>query len=100
MMLRSVPMAIKAQLGLEIPQTLADVCRPDRMALVVYDMQVGIVRQIKDGPEILNRCSRVLTAAREHGYRVIYTRHLSLPIKLMGSSQFRQAMAWQGVDDP
>ena len=33
--------------GLDIPQTLEDVCDPTRLALVVYDMQVGIVNQIK-----------------------------------------------------
>jgi len=32
--------------GLDIPQTLDDVCDPTRLALVVYDMQVGIVKQI------------------------------------------------------
>ena len=31
--------------GLEIPQTLEEVCDPRRMALLVYDMQEGIVRQ-------------------------------------------------------
>lgn len=36
----------------QIGKTLADFCRPDRMALIVYDMQVGIVGQIKDCPEI------------------------------------------------
>ena len=30
--------------GLDIPQTLDDVCDPTRLALVVYDMQVGIVK--------------------------------------------------------
>ncbi len=28
--------------GLNIPQTLEDICDPTRLALVVYDMQVGI----------------------------------------------------------
>ena len=28
--------------GLEIPETLDDVCNPRRMALLVYDMQTGI----------------------------------------------------------
>lgn len=27
--------------GLEILQSLEEVCRPDRMALLVYDLQVG-----------------------------------------------------------
>jgi nicotinamidase-related amidase len=93
-------MPISAGLGVEVAQSLTDVCRPDRMALVVYDMQVGIVRQITNGPEITQRVSRILEAAREHGYRVIFMRHMSLPTKLMGSFQFRQAMAWQRVADP
>src|SRR5918995_1632119 len=32
--------------GLNIPRTLEEVCHPQRMALVVYDMQVGIVNQL------------------------------------------------------
>jgi biuret amidohydrolase len=34
--------------GLEIPQTLQQVCDPRRMALLVYDMQAGIVRHVPD----------------------------------------------------
>jgi nicotinamidase-related amidase len=44
--------------------------------------------------------SRVLTAARAGGFPVFYTRHMSLPLKLMGTAQLRTAMAWQHVDDP
>ncbi len=93
-------MATKTDLSLEIAKTLADVCRPDRMALVVYDMQVGVVRQVKDGQTITDRVLRILTSARDSGYRVIFTRHMSLPTRLMGSFQLRQAMAWQRVGDP
>ena len=56
-------MAIRTELGLEITQTLFDVCRPNRMALVVYDMQIGIVRQVKTGREITDRVSRILNVA-------------------------------------
>ena len=31
---------------LDIPQTLEDLCDPQRMALVVYDMQVGVAMEI------------------------------------------------------
>jgi hypothetical protein len=48
-------MAIRTELGVEIATSLADVCRPDRMALLVYDMQVGITRQLKEGPAIVDR---------------------------------------------
>jgi nicotinamidase-related amidase len=86
--------------GLEIPQTLEDICDPRRLALVVYDMQVGIVKQIEDGQQITNKVVQVLEAARKAGVRVFFTRHMSLPKELMGVSQFRMAMAWQRVKSP
>jgi len=86
--------------GLDIPQTLNDVCDPTRLALVVYDMQIGILNQIENGQQITDRVVRVLAAAREAGIRVFFTRHMSLPKELMGVSQFRMAMAWQRVKSP
>jgi nicotinamidase-related amidase len=83
--------------GLDIPQTLDEVCNPRDLALIVYDMQVGIVNQIKDGPEIAEKVVQVLGAAREAGIRVLFTRHMSLPKELMGVFQLRTAMAWQRV---
>src|SRR5690348_8160130 len=86
--------------GLSVPQTLEDVCDPSRLALLVYDMQVGIVSQLKGCEAVLARVSRVLEAARAAGVRIVYTRHMSLPKELMGAFQYRMAMAWQRVDDP
>jgi nicotinamidase-related amidase len=83
--------------GLDIPQTLDDVCDQARLALIVYDMQVGIVKQIENGQQITDRVLQVLDAARKARIRVIFTRHMSLPKELMGKSQFRMAMAWQRV---
>jgi biuret amidohydrolase len=84
--------------NLPIPDTLADVCDPDRMALVVYDMQVGVVSQLADGPQVIGQVSRVLEAARGAGVRIFFTRHMTLPTELMGISQLRTAMAWQRKD--
>jgi nicotinamidase-related amidase len=84
--------------GLEIPQTLEEVCNPSSLALVVYDMQVGILNQIKDSaPAITKNVVQVIEAARRAGIRVIFTRHMSLPRELMGASQLRTGMAWQRV---
>ena len=83
--------------GLKIRQTLEDVCDPASLALIVYDMQVGIVKQIANGPEITARVLEVLQACRGAGIRVIFTRHMSLPPELMGAFQLRTAMAWQRV---
>jgi nicotinamidase-related amidase len=83
--------------GLDIPQTLDEVCDPSSSALIVYDMQVGIVQQVRDGVQITAKVQQVLNAARAAGMRVFFTRHLSLPKELMGAFQLRTAMAWQRV---
>ncbi len=91
---------MKRVLDLQIPQTLADVCDRKTLALLVYDMQVGIVKQLGNGEAVVKQVARVLDAARRAGVRVIFTRHLSLPRELMGAFQYRMAMAWQRLDDP
>jgi nicotinamidase-related amidase len=86
--------------GLSIPQTLEEVCDPQRLALLVYDMQVGILGQIANPDKVTRQVFKVLTAARDARVRVFFSRHLSLPKELMGMSQFRMAMAWQRTDSP
>ncbi len=91
---------IRSTTGIEIPQTLHDWCDPQRMALLVYDMQVGICRQIPGAQAVIERVGIVLDAARQSGMRVAFTRHISLPRKWMGMTQLRTAMAWQKKGDP
>jgi nicotinamidase-related amidase len=86
--------------GLNIPRSLEDICNPRQMALLVYDMQVGICSQLKSGPKITTQVALVLAAARKAGMRVVYTRHLSMPKTWMGVTQFRTAMAWQRKEEP
>jgi biuret amidohydrolase len=86
------------QRNLPIPDSLAETCHPDRLALLVYDMQVGVVRQLADGPEVTKRVGQVLEVARRAGVRVFFTRYMTLPTELMGISQLRRAMAWQRKD--
>ncbi len=87
--------------GLGIPQTIEDACDPATTALIVYDMQAGVLRQLPEGgAETVGNVSKVLAAARAGGYPVFYTRHMSLPVRLMGRAQLRTAMAWQKVADP
>jgi biuret amidohydrolase len=86
--------------GVEIPRTLRELVDPRHCALIVYDMQIGIVKQIPDGAGVVEAVKRLLEAARATGMRTFFTRHLSLPRELMGAFQYRMAMAWQRVDDP
>ncbi|HTC74585.1 MAG TPA: isochorismatase family protein, partial [Edaphobacter sp.] len=86
--------------GIEIFTTLQELIHPQRTALLVYDMQVGIVPQIKEGADILTKVLTLLEATRRAGIRTIFTRHMSLPPELMGAFQYRMAMAWQRKQDP
>jgi nicotinamidase-related amidase len=92
--------AMQEAFGLTIARSLEDVCNPRDMALIVYDMQVGITRQVKNGPEVIARVQETLEIARSCAMRIFFTRHMSLPRELMGASQYRMAMAWQRLDNP
>jgi biuret amidohydrolase len=85
--------------GLSIPQRLEEVCDPARLALLVYDMQVGVLHQLPSPAPIIERVTEVLDAARAGGYRIVFSRHMSLPNELAGAMQLRTAMAWQRLDD-
>ena len=67
---------MKCTQNLDIPQTLAELCDPRRMALVVYDMQIGILTQIKNPETVVANVSRVLEAARAAGVRTFFMRHM------------------------
>jgi nicotinamidase-related amidase len=81
--------------GLDIPESLEDALDPARLALVVYDMQVGVLSQIADGDRILANVLRVLDAARARRVRTVFMRHFMLPTALAGAFQLRQAKLWQ-----
>jgi nicotinamidase-related amidase len=83
--------------GLEIPGSLEEACHPQRTALVVYDMQVGILRQLPHGAAVTAKVVQVLQATRAAGLRVFFMRHLSLPKEVAGVYQLRTAKAWQRV---
>jgi len=70
---------MKQAFGIDIARTLEDVCNPRHLALLVYDMQVGIKSQVKEGDVIAARVHQVLDAARAARTRIFFTRHVSLP---------------------
>lgn len=93
-------MVMKTFLGLDVRTTLSEICSREQVALLVYDMQMGITRQITGSDAIVAKVGRVLKAARDARMRIFFTRHMSLPLELMGAFQLRMAMAWQRVEEP
>ena len=84
--------------GLEITQTLQDACRSQHLALLVYDMQVGVLGQIPDGAALTARVREVLQAARAARVRTAFVRHVTMPRPWMGAAQLRMWKAWQRRD--
>jgi biuret amidohydrolase len=81
--------------GLDIPETLEDALRPEALALVVYDMQIGVLAQIAGADRVLANVQRLLACARERGVRTVFMRHYFMPTALQGVYQLRQAKVWQ-----
>jgi nicotinamidase-related amidase len=84
--------------GLSVPESLSEVCRPESLALLVYDMQVGILKQLPGSGKVIESVREVLEAARAAKVRTYFTRHVTLPVELMGVAQLRMWRAWQKVD--
>jgi biuret amidohydrolase len=81
--------------GLNIPMTLEDICHPEKMALLVYDMQIGIAQQLPGSVEFIQQVKQVVEVARSHQMRIFFSRHTTLPKELAGVSQLKSAMALQ-----
>ena len=84
--------------GLDVPETVAEMCRPGAAAVLIYDAQVGILPHVRDGDALVERIGQVLDAARGAGVPVFYCRHVSLSPSYLGVGALRVAMAWQRQD--
>jgi biuret amidohydrolase len=83
-----------------VPERIEDVCTSSLCALIIYDMQVGIVSQIAEGAAIVSRRKELLDAARDMGFRIFFTRHFFLPSHLAGVGQLHRSMVWQHQTNP
>jgi nicotinamidase-related amidase len=81
--------------AVSIPESLEEICAPSRAALLVYDMQAGIVPQLADGNAIVERVGTLIRSARAAGMRIVYSRHYNVPLAWAGVGQLRMAKTWQ-----
>jgi len=81
--------------GLDVPESLEDALQPQALALLVYDVQVGVLGQIPNGDAVLANVLSVVAAARERRVRTIFLRHYFMPTRLAGTYALRQAKIWQ-----
>lgn len=84
--------------GMAVPESVAEMCRPEVTAVLVYDAQVGIFEHVRDPAGTTARIRAVLDAARAAEVPVLYVRHVSLPTAQLGVAALRTAMAWQRLE--
>ena len=84
--------------GVAVPDTVTEMCSRSSTAVLVYDVQVGILSHVQDRDRVIDRIRTVITAARGTDVPVIYVRHVSVPPTHMGVAALRTAMAWQRTD--
>jgi biuret amidohydrolase len=84
--------------GMDVPESVTEMCQPPRAAVLVYDAQTGILTHVRDRAVVLAQIRSVVVAARGAGVPVVYVRHVSVPPSHMGVGALRTAMAWQRVE--
>jgi nicotinamidase-related amidase len=89
---------VQRAFGLDVPDSVAEMCRPAAAGVLVYDAQVGILPHVKDGDVLVGRIREIVEAARAAEVPVFYVRHVSLPPTHLGVGALRTAMAWQRKD--
>jgi biuret amidohydrolase len=89
---------VQRAFGIDVPDTIAEMCRPAAAAVLVYDAQVGILPHVQDPEALVGRIRQLVDAARAGGAPVFYVRHVSLPPSHLGVGALRTAMAWQRKD--
>jgi Isochorismatase family len=67
------------------------------VALLVYDMQIGIAKQLPHGDEFIGRVKTVVDRARSQQMRVFFSRNTTLPKEIAGVAQLKGAVALQRV---
>ena len=89
-----------AALEAKIPLTLADLLRPGRVALVMWDMQKGLAGRSPMIDRIVPHANALIDAAERLKIPVIWSRHILPPLQLTSGPFLRFLMKKQNVARP
>jgi len=59
---------MKSAFGVSVPEGLSEICSSNRCALIIYDMQAGIVPQLTEGPQVVARVREALSCCPQGRY--------------------------------
>lgn len=84
----------------QMPHSLEDYLRPDRCALVMWDMQKGLAGKAPAIESIRANAQRLIAAADRAGVLVVWSRHILPPLDMTVGSFLKFLMKKQRVDRP
>lgn len=79
--------------------TLEQCLDPGRTALVLWDLQVGLAGAAANHDELAKQVPRLVEGARAAGCRVIWSRHVGLPVDQMSPAMRRIQARAQGTSE-
>jgi biuret amidohydrolase len=91
------PLSMQKANNVTVPETLGELVAPPQAALLVYDMQAGIVPYVQESERVKQTVVRLIAGAHQKKIPVFYSRHFQLPLKTIGAAQLRSAMRFQRV---
>ena len=83
-----------------IYRNLQEIVDPEHTALVVWDVQNGLVKSAFNKEEFLKNLKLLIESARNHNVPIIYTKITPLPKHYESSWRIYFQMKRAGVDDP
>lgn len=92
------PHSMQTANNVTVPETLEELVAPSRAALLVYDMQAGIVPHVQDSDRVKQTVVRLIAGAHQERIPIFFSRHFQLPLKTIGAAQLRSAMRFQRVN--
>lgn len=83
-----------------LPNKLEDFLRPERVALVMWDMQNGLAGRAPECTTIVQNASKLIEAADRLKIPVIWSRHIAPPLELTTGPFLLWLMKKQKLEDP
>ena len=80
--------------------SLEESLHPRRTALVMWDLQVGLAGQASNRAALAQTVPALLSGARAAGCRVVWSRHVGLPVSHLSPAMRRMEVRRQGVSAP
>ena len=83
-----------------LPLQLGDFLRPERAALVIWDMQNGLGGRAPDRATIVENARRLVAAADRLNIPVVWSRHIAPPLEQTTGPFLLWLMKKQKIEDP